>query len=293
MVHTILHLSCGDQLCRSSLSSFQIANQGSPDSNVLHHQYSSSIPRHQSKKFFSPLSGFDLIVTTLFFILWNKLGWQSSVNFTQLHIKVHQFLLHFDPNITSLVWGFTEGIRSQFIEPPDSRLPSLKLQPPSDIFQPFLAQPTSLIVSCKRNVNMTNICTKTNPTYQSIQSDFFTPSQGRKVLFCSLVCAQSFPCASCSIGALHSCSHNSSSKHQLSLSTRSYFYSLGLPRSLNPVNKSETNQTLNANLNFSSHPIPLLGSIDNHVTVDCTAALPDSASLQPTVYQLRGAFTGP
>ena len=160
MVHTILHLSCGDQLCRSSLSSFQIANQGSPDSNVLHHQYSSSIPRHKSKKFSFPLSGFDLIVTTLFFILWNKLGWQSSVNFTQLHIKVHQFLLHFDPNITSLVWGFTEGIRSQFIEPPDSRLPSLKLQPPSDIFQPFLAQPTSLIVSCKRNVNMTNICTK-------------------------------------------------------------------------------------------------------------------------------------
>ena len=160
MVHTILHLSCGDQLCRSSLSSFQIANQGSPDSNVLHHQYSSSIPRHQSKKFFSPLSGFDLIVTTMLFILWNKLGWQLSVNFTQLHIKVHEFPLHFDPNITSLVWGFSEGIRSQFIEPPDSRLPSLKLQPPSDIFQPFLAQPTSLIVSCKRNVNMTNICTK-------------------------------------------------------------------------------------------------------------------------------------
>ena len=169
----------------------------------------------------------------------------------------------------------------------------MKLQPPSDIVQPFLAQPNSLIVSCKRNVNMTNICTKTNPTYQSIQPDFFTPSQGRKVLFCSLVCAQSFPCASCSIGALHSCSHNSSSKHQPSLTPRSFVYSLGLPRSLTSVNKSETNQTLNANLNFFSHPIPLLGSIDNHVTVDCTAALPDSASLQPTVYQLRGAFTGP
>ena len=134
---------------------------------------------------------------------------------------------------------------------------------------------------------------KTNLTYQSIQPDFFTPSQGRKVLFCSLVCAQSFSCASCSIGALHSCSHNSSSKHQPSLTPRSFFYSLGLPRSLTSVNKSETNQTLNANLNFSSHPIPLLGSIDNHVTVDCTAALPDSASLQPTVYQLRGAFAGP
>ena len=71
--------------------------------------------------------------------------------------------------------------------------PHWKLQPPSDIVQAFLAQPTSLIISCKRNVNMTNICTKTNPTYQSIQPDFFTPSQGRKVLFCSLVCAQSFP----------------------------------------------------------------------------------------------------
>ena len=34
---------------------------------------------------------------------------------------------------------------------------------------------------------------KTNLTYQSIQPDFFTPSQGRKVLFCSLICAQSFP----------------------------------------------------------------------------------------------------
>ena len=84
----------------------------------------------------------------------------TSPNLIVIHIKVHQFPLHFDPNITSLVWGFTEGIRSQFIEPPDSRLPSLKLQPPSDIFQPFLAQPTSLIVSCKRNVNMTNFCTK-------------------------------------------------------------------------------------------------------------------------------------
>ena len=207
----------------------------------------------------------------------------TSPNLIVIHIKVHQFPLHFDPNITSLVWGFTEGIRSQFIEPPDSRLPSLNISSSTNQFDRFLQ------TQCQYD----KFLHKTNLTYQSIQPDFFTPSQGRKVLFCSLVCAQSFPLSSCSIGALHSCSHDSSSKHQPSLTPRSVVYSLGLPRSLTSVNKSETNQTLNANLNFFSHPIPLLGSIDNHVTVDCTAALPASASLQPTVYQNRGAFTGP
>ena len=139
---------------------------------------------------------------------------------------------------------------------------------------------------------MTNICTK--PIQLTNLSSQISLPLLKDVKFSSVAwyARNLFPCASCSIGALHSCSHNSSSKHQPSLTPRSFFYSLGLPRSLTSVNKSETNQTLNANLNFFSHPIPLLGSIDNHVTVDCTAALPDSASLQPTVYQLRGAFTG-
>ena len=138
---------------------------------------------------------------------------------------------------------------------------------------------------------MTNICTK-QIQLTNLSSQISLPLL-KDVKFSSVAwyARNLFPCASCSIGALHSCSHDSSSKHQPSLTPRSFVYSLGLPRSLTSVNKSETNQTLNANLNFFSHPIPLLGSIDNHVTVDCTAALPDSASLQPTVYQLRGAFT--
>ena len=56
----------------------------------------------------------------------------------QSQFKVYQLPLHFDPNITLLVCGFNEWIRSPFIESRDSRLPSSS----SIIFSP-----TRLVVS--------------------------------------------------------------------------------------------------------------------------------------------------
>ena len=155
------------QLCGSFESSLPFSNQTSPALNLSH-----------------PLSGLDPIVTNIRLPLWNKLGWQFSVNLPNHNSKCTNFLSILTPTSHCLyVVSMNElGPHSLSLETLVSphRVQSSSRQP--DWLYPFL---------------------------KDVKSSS------------AVLGAQSLGYANAPLGAPHSCTHNSSSKHQLSLTPSS------------------------------------------------------------------------